>query len=233
MEAKIVDVERGWGWIADGWSLFMKNPGVWILMILIYALIMILLLFAPILGILASGLLGTMLAGGAIYGASRLDSGGTLEIWQLFQAFRDSARTVPMFILGLISLVSSLLMAVMSEGLIAGSYAGAEIMSGGQAMQLGVAAIIGMLLVLLVAMVMGVLLFYAIPLVMLQGIEPVEAIKFSILGCLKNWLPLLVFGLIYMVLTILALIPLGLGLLILGPVTIGSWYQSYKELYVD
>lgn len=231
MEAKQVDVERGWGWIQDGWALFMKNPGVWVLMVLIYALIMILLSFVPLLGVLASGLLGTMLSGGIIYGAARLDGGGALEIGHLFQAFRDSSRTGPMLILGCISLVGNLLMAVLSKGFITGPGMGAGMMGSGAAMHLGATAFLGLLLMLLVTAVLAILLFYAIPLVMLESVEPLQAVKDGVMGCLQNWLPLLVFGLILTLLTILAMIPLGLGLLILGPVMAGAWYQSYKEIF--
>ncbi len=231
MEAKKVNVERGWGWIQDGWALFMKNPGVWILMILIYALIMILLSFVPLLGVLASGLLGTMLSGGVIYGAAKLDGGGTLEIGHLFQAFRDPARTGPMLILGCISLVGNLLVVVLNKAFVAGPLMSAGMMGSTEAMQFGAAALFGLLLVLLVTVVLALLLFYAIPLVMLANVEPFQAVKDGVMGCLYNWLPMLVFGLILTLLTLLAMLPFGLGLLILGPVMAGAWYQSYKELY--
>ncbi len=221
MEAKKVEVDRGWGWMVDGWTLFKKNPGVWVLMILIYGVVMVLLSFVPLLGPLASALLGTMLTGGLIYGASKLDGGEKLEIMQLFQAFQDSTRTGPMLTLGGIALVTNLLMAIVSKGLVASSL-----------MQFGATTLLGILLLLLMAAVLTAMLFYAVPLVMLKNIEPFEAIKISVMGGLRNWLPLLVFGLICGVLMVLAAIPMGLGLLILGPVTAGAWYQSYKDLYV-
>ena len=84
---------------------------------------------------------------------------------------------------------------------------------------------------LLVTAFLAVLLFYAIPLVMLENVEPFQAVKDGIMGCLRNWLPLLVLGLILTLLTMLAMLPFGLGLLILGPVMVGAWYRSYKELY--
>ncbi len=231
MDAKKVEVDRGWGWMVDGWTLFKKNPGVWILMTLIYGVVMVLLSFVPLLGPLASALLGTMLAGGLIYGASKLDGGEKLEIMQLFQAFQDSTRTGPMLTLGGIALVANLLMAIVSKGLVGSALMGAEMMGGGSA-QFGATTLLGILLLLLMAAVLTAMLFYAVPLVMLKNIEPFEAIKISVMGGLRNWLPLLVFGLICGVLTVLAAIPMGLGLLILGPITAGAWYQSYKDLYV-
>jgi uncharacterized membrane protein len=44
-------------------------------------------------------------------------------------------------------------------------------------------------------------------------------------------LPLLVFGLVYLVLAVVAAIPFGLGFLILFPVTICALYASYREVF--
>jgi uncharacterized membrane protein len=44
-------------------------------------------------------------------------------------------------------------------------------------------------------------------------------------------LPLLVFGLVYLVLAVAAVIPLGLGFLVLGPVTVCAVYASYREIF--
>lgn len=232
METKRVDVERGWGWIQDGWALFMKNPGVWVLMILICMLIMALLFFVPLLGPLASGLVGTMLSGGMVYGASRLAGGGTLEIGQLFQAFRDPTKTGPMLVLGCVSAVANLLTAVLNKAFIAGPIQGTGMMSSGEVMQFGATALLGLLLLLLVTAALAVLLFYAIPLVMLEDhMEPFPAVKESVMGCLRNWQSLLVLGLILTVLTVPVVITLGLGFLILGPIMVGAWYQSYKDIY--
>lgn len=232
MEAKKVSVERGWGWIADGWSLFMKNPGMWVLIILIFSAIMYVLSFIVLLGPLVCGLLGTMLAGGIIYAASRLDGGGSLVIAQLFQAFMDPTRTGPMLILGLISLLASLLMGIISEGLMAGSVIGTGLMGGINAMNLGISVLFGILLIMLMTTALAAVLIYAIPLVMLERMAPYDAIKSSVMGCLHNWLPLIVFDLICSVLVFLSAITMGLGFLIIGPVIAGAWYQSYKDIYV-
>lgn len=231
MEAKRVEVERGWGWVTDGWALFMKSPGMWVLIILIIAVIMLLLAYVPLLGMLVSGLLGTMLAGGVIYGASRLDGGGALEVTHLFQAFQDSSRTMPMLMLGIVSLVASLLMGIISDGLAVRSFMASVMMGGGYGMHMSVNALLGSLLLMLVSALLAALLFYAIPLVMMKNTAPLEAVKLSVIGCLRNWLPLLVLSLIYTVLAFLAALTMGLGFLILGPVMAGAWYRSYKDIY--
>ena len=48
-----------------------------------------------------------------------------------------------------------------------------------------------------------------------------------------NWAPFLVFGLIYIVLALLATIPLMLGWLVLLPLTFASGYVAYREVFAE
>jgi len=73
--------------------------------------------------------------------------------------------------------------------------------------------------------------WFAPALVMLDGIEPWPALKWSFFGCLKNMWPFLVYGLVFFVLAIVASIPFGLGWLLLGPVLIASVYTSYRDIF--
>jgi len=68
-------------------------------------------------------------------------------------------------------------------------------------------------------------------LVMLGGQNAWPAAQDSVAACWINVLPLLVFGLIYLVLAVVAAIPLLLGFLVLGPVTVCAVYASYEEVF--
>ena len=61
---------------------------------------------------------------------------------------------------------------------------------------------------------------------------PVDALKASFNACLKNFLSLLVYGLIVMVLMFFAALPAFLGFLVLIPVLFGSVYVSYRDIFV-
>jgi uncharacterized membrane protein len=76
-------------------------------------------------------------------------------------------------------------------------------------------------------------LWFAPALVVFHERGPVEAMKESFNGCLKNVVPFLVYGLVGLVFAILASIPVGLGWLVLGPVLIGSLYASYRDIYLE
>jgi uncharacterized membrane protein len=49
---------------------------------------------------------------------------------------------------------------------------------------------------------------------------------------LKNWLPFTVYSLAGFGLSIVAMIPFGLGLLVLVPVITASLYTGYKDVFV-
>ena len=121
----------------------------------------------------------------------------------------------------------SMMMGMMMEG--AGTNLPPEA-AGGLVAGVGLVTV---LLVLLIGTVVAMALFYAIPLVMLAGQNAWPAVQASLLGCWINMLPLLVFGLIYIVLAAVAMLPLGLGFLILGPVTACAAYISYRDVFAD
>lgn len=239
MIATRVEAGRGWGWIVEGWRLFAKAPGIWLVIMLIYFGINIVLSFIPFFGTLASALLGPVLAGGLLYGAAELAQGRSLEIGHLFQGFRDQERLGPLAVLGLLGLAGGVAVAVVMF-----FFMGGGLMLGGVLDSTGTiippqtmtglfagAGLIAFLLMLAIWVLLAMALWYGIPLVMLAGQYVWPAVQDSIAACWINMLPLLVFGLIYIVLAILAIIPMGLGLLVLGPVTVGAVYASYRDVF--
>ena len=54
---RAVDAGRGWEWIAGGIALFKKQPGMWVLLCIVFAVCMILINLVPMLGSIASTLL--------------------------------------------------------------------------------------------------------------------------------------------------------------------------------
>ncbi len=55
--------------------------------------------------------------------------------------------------------------------------------------------------------------------------------KTSFTACLRNIVPFLVYGVVIMVLSIVAAKPFGLGFLVLGPVVIASIYTAYRDIF--
>lgn len=238
MTAMRVEAGRGWGWIVEGWQLFSKAPGMWVAIMLIYALISMALLLIPFIGELAYTILAPVFLGGMVYAAALTARSERLELGHLFEGFRNQERMGPLVLLGLISLGGTLIIAVIIIMFIGGSVVlGVAINNGGSVAPseaVGVVFIAAIFLVSLLILAFATLImmamFYGIPLVMLGKQDAWPAAQASIAACWINIRPLLVFGLIYILLGIVALIPFGLGLFILGPVTICALYASYQEV---
>lgn len=233
MSHQRVEAGAGWTWITQGWDIFMKNPGIWIVLALILGIVYFVLSFIPLLGGLAIAVLYPALFGGLLYGARELDHDRSLEIPYLFQAFQDSDRTVPMILLGLVPLAGQIVLFVIGAIVFAGA-AGTALMTGsadvGAGMLVG-GGLIFILVSLVIGIIVGALLMFAVPRVMFGHAEPIPALKESLQAVLANIGAYVVFALIVFLLSILAAIPFGLGFLILMPVMAGAVYSANKQVF--
>ena len=73
-EARTVEAGRGATWWTDGWTLFTKNAGLWIVLGLILFLIFIVLGFIPFIGWLASSLLAPLFVGSWMLASRKVES---------------------------------------------------------------------------------------------------------------------------------------------------------------
>lgn len=233
MQAKNVNAGQGASWFSCGWNLFKKDFGTWFIMFLIFIAIAIVLSLIPFIGSLALSVITPVLIAGFMYSANKMEQGDSIETGDLFQGFKDKERMNKLLILGGLSLLASILLMVIMFALVGGSAVMNTSESGAVDPQAMMSAGMGisMLLILLVALFVSMGFFYATPLVMLDNIAPIESVKISFSACLNNILPLLVFGIVYFLLAIVAAIPIFLGFLILIPVSILAVYCSYKSIF--
>ncbi len=96
---------------------------------------------------------------------------------------------------------------------------------------LGLSFVLAMLVSLALALPLYMALWFAPSLVVFNNLKPVEAMKVSFFGCLKNIVPFLLYGVVMMVLCVVAAIPVMLGYLVLGPVIIASIYTGYRDIF--
>ncbi len=240
MQPQSVDAGRAIDWYGFGWRTFMSNPGLWIVMVLLAAVITFVLQLIPLIGPLVLSLISPALAAGLMYGAKETAEGRGIEIAHLFQGLFDKRTRIPLLVLGAVLLGLMILISIVAIIIVGGSV-GLGVLGGdaGDADD-AVAAVgaigAGMLLTFLVAILYGVatfaLLAFAIPLVMFDDAAPLDAIKSSINASLKNVVPLIVFLVIYFLLAIVAAIPFFLGFLVLAPVTAAALYAAYRDLFV-
>lgn len=227
---RAVDAGHGWDWIASGFALFKKQPGTWILILIVLAVCWILIGLVPIVGGLADLLLLQVIVGGIMLGCRALDSGGELEVGHVFAGFKQN--TSNLVVLGLLALVAWVVVMIPTI-LIIGGGTFLAMMSGDTAgiAALGLTFVLAMLVLLALSIPVYMALWFASALVVFHDLAPVAAMKTSFLACLKNIIPFLLYGVIALVLSVLAAVPLGLGFLVLMPVVLASVYTAYRDIF--
>lgn len=229
LQVRRVSASRGTAWIAQAWRLFTMAPLVWVVNFLIFAIIMVVLSLVPVMNVVTN-LLGPVFAGGLMLGARELDRGGELQVSHLFAGF--SRRSGTLVGLGAVNMVMILIVLLLSMGLMMGGMA--DLDAQPDPAQMAGAQIAGLLVLLALLVPVIMLVWFAPALIVLNDdIGVFEAMKLSFSACLKNTVPFLLYGLVLAVLTFLAALPLGLGLLVLFPMVYASIYVSYKDIFLD
>lgn len=234
-EPRVAPPDNAFNWLRQGWAAFIANPGLWLAITIVFLVIFFGLQIVPVIGALAANLLMPVLTAGMLHAVKRLGDEGTFEINDLFAGFKRN--TGPLIMLGVIYMAGWLVIGLLVMVLVGGSIAGG--IMAGMAGQPGMGTGIG-LGGILVASVLSLLLgapllmavWFAPALVYFNDMAPVAALKASFSANLKNWLVMLVFGLIVLVLCFFAMLPMGLGFLVLMPVLYAALYASYKDIFL-
>ena len=170
-----------------------------------------------------------------------LDTGGRLKVDHLFAGFKNNTGSLVavggLYILGSIAIgiVVMLLVFLLGGrdifGLISAVESGAQI-SPQETAQLAYLGLIAVLIGLALVVPLLMATWFAPALVVFHSLGAVEAMKLSFQGCLRNIAPFLIYGLITLVLMVLAIIPALLGLLVLIPTLIAATYIGYKDIFL-
>ena len=236
-----VPASHGWDWIARGFWHFKTNPAAWILTLILFVGISIVVGLVPMVGPLVTSVLSTVFTGGIMLGAREQERGEDFRVGHLFAGFRDNLGSLSL--VGLLYLLGGILVAALIGGLMFGSMMSLMVEADPFAFETqdpallfpdpGPMGIIALLVgtLLFVPLVMAVL--FAPALVMLDGLSATAAMKQSFVGCLKNILPFLIYGIIACLLLLLAIIPLGLGLLVVWPILTAAIYVAYRDIFFE
>lgn len=221
---------RGLEWLAAGWRTLLRAPGVWLIQALLYILILFALGLVPLVGWAAVLIAFPVLSAGMVAGVAELEAGRPLRVGHLFEGLRRHGPNLLM--VGVFYLIGGLI-----AGLIAAAIGGSAALTGyllSALAGIGLAIGGGMLTaavftVLWAGLIMA--LWFAPALVLLHEVAPLEAMRLSIRACAAN--PVC-FGLLTAMLYVLgwlAMLPAGLGMLVLIPVLAGALHASYLDTF--
>ena len=226
---------HGWRWIVEGWHIFTASPVLWIVTALLDIIIIsIVTASVPVVGQLAGIVLTPVLTAGLMIGASEVAAGRPLSIGHLFAGFQQ--RVGSLVGLGLLSALFTVVVVLII--FFAFGSAVMQLMMKASVDPAALTRSLGLLLTIavvaaLLLLPLAMAFYFAPALIAIGGQGPLAAIRMSILACLRNSLPLLVYSLALIVLAILATLPFALGWIVLLPVLIASAYASYRDIFHD
>lgn len=236
MPARKVRAGAGVDWVSDGWRLFRRASLMWIVFLVLFFLVHLGLGMVPWAGMWLGNLVSPILLGGIALGCRSLETGGDLELEHLLAGFRRN--TGLLFAIGVVYALGELaLLGVF--GLFAGPGFAWALIRGDESAILGMlqedmlAIALGGLVVTALALPLMAACWFAPALAMLHDMPALPAMKESLLACVRNFVPMLVYSLVMLALLVAAVIPLGLGLLAWLPLLLATTYTSYRSLFTE
>ena len=236
VEPRGLNAGAGVDWIGEGWKLFAKSPLMWVISILVLFVLAIVVNIIPFIGGLAFQLLQPVFAAGFIVACRSIETGGEFELEHLFAGFKRNFANL--LVVGLI-LVAGGIALLLVFAVFAGFGLVTAFMTGDAnnmlpaLMASGMSIAIGTLVMLVLMIPLLMAYWFAPALVMMHDMAPIAAMKESFRGCLKNILPFIVYFIVMFLLCIVAMIPFGLGMLVLIPVAMASNYAGYRRIFTE
>ncbi len=236
IEVSSVDAGRGTGWVIEGFAFFQKDWLSWVgLTVLLIVLSMV---SSAIPGVnILMPIITPIIIAGLMLGCHEQDQGGEISIATIFAGFSNNAGQLALvgvfyFLANLAIIIVMIILMI----IVLGGFDGLSQLSV-EDPDLIIRNIFKILLVVLIALTMSLpvvmAMWFAPALIVFHEVTAVQAISLSVKGCLINVLPFLIYGIVIMVLMILATIPFMLGWFVLLPIMISSVYASYKDIYLQ
>ena len=225
-----IPASRGFGWLGEAFGLFRTKPFAWIGLCAGWLLITFGLILIPIVGgVLANFLQPVFFASFAIT-AVRQVAGEPVIMGDLFLGFRRNVRALVN--LGAILLIAEIAIFALMAAL-------GLPMAGGGDQAFTVAEYVKMLKgkewILLIGLALTVVvkggLWFAPPLIAMHQMPVTHAMRWSLYAALANIGAMVVYGLALTGLFFVALIPWGLGLLVVIPMMVISTYIGYRDVF--
>lgn len=230
-ESREVDAGACFDWLQQGWAMFLVNPGIWIGSTVLLLIILMAISIVPFFGQVAAHLLVPLFGAGMVQLCRHMSGDEPPQIADLFAGFRHNAG--PLVMVGVFFAAGVFGLAFIAFLLVSGGVFGGAVTGrvAGFGIALGGVMLAGLLvMVLSVPIIMAT--WFAPALVFFHDMKPAAAMRASFDAGAKNWLVMVIFGVFLVVALFFAMLPLGLGLLLLLPIFSGAVYASYRDIFV-
>ena len=221
---------RGASWLAEGFGLFRRRPVAWIGLCAGWLMITFALILVPIIGGVVANFLQPVFFASFAITALRQVAGEPVVMGDLFLGFRRNVRALVN--LGAILLIAEIVIFALMA-LLGLPMAGAADKPFTVSEYLE--ALKGKEWILLLGFLLTVVvkggLWFAAPLIALHDMSMSHAVRWSLYAALANVGAMIVYGLALMALFFAAIIPWGLGLLVVIPMMAISTYIGYRDVF--
>lgn len=237
MRIRRVSVWHGWYWLIEGFALWLRNPAFLSFIAFSSALALFAALLVPYIGGLLGMLLFPSLTLGIYNGCRAIDRRRRLSPELLLSGFRRHALDLLLagfcnFVIGEVVMVCSILMNVEIPDMMAFTSPG----------------YFYAIIVMMALLTPWNIVYLFVPQIIGWWRKPVtQALSASLIGCLRNWLPLLVYMLCYaffvcmlvaLVINFFNLTMEGLGtlacavfILVMFPILLASFYVAARDIF--
>jgi uncharacterized membrane protein len=232
MRVQDVPFSAGFTWIREAFDLFRAQPLGWISLLSAWALFSVLLTVVPFIGLPLMFILQPGLFAGFVLACRDQEMGKPVTIAHLFAGFQLAGR--PLIQVGAIALFATTLLQIglHYSGIFDSVKPTQDMKEMVETMQAAIRANMPIWLgaMLLQAVINGALWFTA-ALIAHQPMPATHAVRWSLFAFVGNFMPLFLFGVLLIALVMLAILPMGLGLLIYLPIYAIAHYTSFKSVF--
>lgn len=233
---QVVDVRAAAAgtWIKEAFALFRALPLAWISLMSCWLLLSaVIFLFVPLIGPAVATMMQPGLFAGFVLAARDQSEGRGVTISHLFAGFRFNGRAL--VTVGSITLLAEILLVAILGLLGLPHTIPVESSSGMPDMQAYAKLLDGKEWLVLIGfglmMLLKAVLWFSAALLALHAMPVSHAIRWSFYAVIANFVPLVLFGLMMMLLCILAALPWLLGMLVWMPVYALTHYTSYRQVF--
>jgi hypothetical protein len=236
MTIQLVDLRRSFVWLRTGWTGFATNLGGWLALSILFMLVVLLLSMLPFAGLSLIMLLMPFFLTGLLVTAHKSTVDSLAQVEDMLLGFHDRRLRLPLLWLGMWMVAGTLLIFLILYPLSWIAINAWYVTSPdgnvtAAALEMLNASPVRLLVQGGVIVVVVMVFFYAPPLLIFANMTPLESMLLSLQACLKNILPLLLFGIMTLVLGILASFVFGLGFMVLIPILSGASYASFCDVF--
>ncbi|MBU2986533.1 hypothetical protein KO528_14315 [Saccharophagus degradans] len=224
-EPRMVPVGSAFNWVGAAFEYFGRSAGGWVLFMLVGGILYFVLNMVPVVNYI-NMLFSYVWVGGIWVALKKTHDGEQVEVSDLFEGFKRNFGS-----LVLLSVIAFALTIVVFTPFIYFAMAGMGSFESFDPSAVKFGPSLAFMVIGFIVISMTV--FFAPALIILNNINVISAMRMSFLGCLKNILPLIIYGIMASIFFAVGGILLFVGLLVAIPVISCMTLAAYKQIFID